>query len=323
MAVYTQVRDDDLKAFLADYGLGTLVSFKGIAEGVENTNYFVVTSDGRFILTLYEERVDRHDLPFFLGLLEHLSDNGITCPVPLKSKSGNAVTELAGRAAAIVTFLEGFCVHHPAPTHCRAVGETLAQLHLAGETYDGIRANALGVTGWRPLFDKFSDRADQIAPGLTNVIKDELAWLESQWPDTLPQGIIHADLFPDNVFFLNDALSGLIDFYFACNDAFALDVAICINAWCFDDKHVFSPAHCAALLSGYQAVRKLSNAERAALPTLCRGAAMRFLLTRAYDWLNTKDDALVRPHDPRDYLKRLQFHQTVNDAAGYGLDGAA
>lgn len=321
MAVYTTVHDDDLRAFLANYGLGDLVSFKGIAEGVENTNYFVVTSEGRFILTLYEQRVDRRDLPFFHGLLDHLAKNDIVCPVPLKSKSGAVVTELAGRAAAIVTFLEGFCVHHPKPQHCMALGETLALLHRAGATYTARRRNALGVTGWRPLYDKFSIDADRISTGLSETIASELNWLEENWPHDLPDGIIHADLFPDNVFFLDNKLSGLIDFYFACNDALALDIAICMNAWCFDEARRFSRDHSKALLEGYQSIHPISDEERGALPTLCRGAAMRFLLTRSYDWLNAKEDALVRPHDPIDYLKRLKFHQGVQSAETYGLGG--
>lgn len=320
MAVYTDVNDDELKTFIAAYGLGDLVSFKGIAEGVENSNYFVATTTGRYILTLYEQRVKRADLPFFLGLLDHLAANGVACPTPIRTKSGDQVTELAGRAAAIVTFLEGFCLNAPEPRHCHDVGRALARLHLAGQTYDKQRPNALGLTGWRPLYDQFAADADSIAPGLSETLNEELNWLDAHWPVGLETGIIHADLFPDNVFFLGDTLSGLIDFYFACNDAFALDIAICLNAWCFDTEHRFSKAHSTALLQGYQTARKLSASECSALPALCRGAAMRFLLTRSYDWLNTKQDALVRPHDPRDYFKRLSFHQTVTTPDQYGLE---
>lgn len=319
MAVYTDVKDSELKAFISAYGLGSLVSFKGIAEGVENTNYFVVTSTGRYILTLYEQRVKRDDLPFFLGLLDHLAAKGIACPTPVHRKSGEQVTELAGRAAAIVTFLEGFCVNSPEPGHCFQVGQTLAHLHLAGLSYDKKRNNALGIQDWRPLFNRISGRADEIEAGLGDFIVNELDWLERHWPSELAGGIIHADLFPDNVFFLGDKLSGLIDFYFACNDAFALDIAICLNAWCFDQNHQFSVEHGQALLQGYETARPLAPQERTALPTLCRGGAMRFLLTRCYDWLNTKQDALVRLHDPRDYLARLKFHQKISDPRQYGL----
>lgn len=323
MAVYTDVDDTELKAFIATYGLGDLVSYKGIAEGVENTNYFVATTTGRYILTLYEQRVKREDLPFFLELLDHLAANGIACPTPIKTASGEQVTELAGRAAAIVSFLEGFCIHAPKPEHCHALGRTLAKLHIAGKTYTNSRPNALGLQGWRPLFQQFANEADTIKPGLANIISTELDWLDKNWPKNLETGIIHADLFPDNVFFLNDKLSGLIDFYFACNDAFALDVAISLNAWCFDKANTWSDARSSQLLAGYQSERKLSPNECAALPTLCRGAAMRFLLTRSYDWLNTKQDALVRPHDPLEFLKRLQFHQQVTTPDSYGLQTTA
>jgi len=318
MAVYTDVDDTELKSFVANYGLGDLVSYKGIAEGVENTNYFVATTTGRYILTLYEERVDRADLPFFLGLLDHLAANGIACPTPITSTNGEQVTELAGRAAAIVSFLEGFCVQTPTPDHCRDLGQTLARLHLAGQSYTNTRPNALGLTGWRPLFNKFKDNAQSITPDFAKHVDKELAWLEGNWPDRLERGIIHADLFPDNVFFLDDKLSGLIDFYFACTDAFALDIAICINAWCFDKSIQFSKDHSAALLTGYQSQRALAADEWEALPTLSRGSAMRFLLTRAYDWLNTKQDALVRPHNPHHFLKRLHFHQQVTTPEIYG-----
>lgn len=323
MAVYTEVNDRELKSFIAAYGLGDLVSFKGIAEGVENTNYFVATTTGNYILTLYEQRVSRDDLPFFLGLLEHLAAGGIACPTPLSTSAGERVTDLAGRPAAIVTFLEGFCVNRPLDHHCLAVGETLARLHLAGQSYDKKRQNALGLKGWRPLYDQFSQDADTIAPGLSKTILDELNWLEANWPASLPHGVIHADLFPDNVFFRDNALSGLIDFYFACNDAFALDIAICINAWCFDQNHAFDKTLSSALLRGYQSRRALTPSEVAALPTLCRGAALRFLLTRSFDWLNTDPHALVKPHDPRDFLKRLQFHQTITHAESYGLESTA
>lgn len=322
MAVYTDVNDSELKPFIATYGLGNLVSYKGIAEGVENTNYYLATTTGRYILTLYEQRVDRNDLPFFLGLLDHLATQGIACPTPVRTIDGAQVSELAGRAAAIVTFLEGFCIHQPEPGHCHGVGQTLARLHLAGQGYALHRVNALGQSGWQPLYASLAGRADEIQTGLAEKIELELCWLGDHWPSELPSGVIHADLFPDNVFFLQDELSGLIDFYFACNDAYALDVAITLNAWCFDKASAFSLAHARALLKGYQSIRPLSKNEAAAFPVLCRGAAMRFLLTRSYDWLNTKQDALVRLHNPIDYLERLQFHQQVTDPLDYGLIGA-
>jgi homoserine kinase type II len=322
MAVYTEVPDDELAAFVASYGLGALQSVKGIAEGVENTNYLIDTSRGRYVLTLYEKRVNAADLPFFLGLMEHLATRGVTCPLPVHAQSGEVLGTLAGRPAAIVTFLEGVSVRRPQPIHCAETGAALAQLHGAGEGFALRRANALGLSGWRPLYDRFAARADEIAPGLQHLIEDELSFLEANWPTTLPQGVIHADLFPDNVFFLGDWLAGLIDFYFACNDAYAYDVAVCLNAWCFEADFAFSPEKGRALLKGYESVRPLSAEERAALPMLCRGSALRFLLTRAYDWLHTPKDALVKPHDPNDYVRRLQFHRQVSQAAAYGLETA-
>jgi len=320
MAVYTEVTDEELAVFIASYGAGELLSYKGIAEGVENTNYVVHSSTGTYILTLYEKRVARADLPFFLGLMEHLAQRGVSCPVPVRNGTGENTSELAGRAAALVTFLEGFWVRRPRAEHCAAVGKALAELHLAGRGFPLHRKNALGLDGWRPLYEKFASHANEIAPGLSAVITSELATLEKSWPQGLEQGVIHGDLFPDNVFFLGGNLSGLIDFYFACNDAFAYDIAVCLNAWCFETDFSFNITKGRALLKGYSEVRAITPDERAALPTLARGGALRFLLTRAYDWLNTAETALVKPHDPIDYLRRLRFHQSVRSARDYGLE---
>ena len=320
MAVYTEVSDEELSTFIASYGLGELLSFKGIAEGVENTNYIVHTTHGPFILTLYERRTAREDLPFFLGLMEHLAARGVSCPTPVRDLKGRNLNELAGRPAALVTFLEGFWVRRPMTAHCAAVGRALAALHMGGEGFALQRANALGPSGWRPLYDRFADRADEIAPDLGPLIAGELAHLEGHWPKGLPAGVIHADLFPDNVFFLGDRLSGLIDFYFACNDALAYDVAVCLNAWCFEKDLSFNITKGRALLRGYEELRPLTPAERDAMPQLARGAALRFLLTRAYDWLNTPPDALVSRKNPLEYVRRLRFHQGVRSIADYGLE---
>jgi len=319
MAVYTEVNDEELVALVARYGLGRLVSCKGIAEGVENTNYLLATDKGRFILTLYEKRVIPEELPFFLGLMEHLAAHGITCPTPLRDLVGNNLTTVAGRPAALVTFLEGVWIRRPHVEHCAAVGRALAEMHLAGANFPMRRVNGLGPHGWRPLFDRFKTQADEIAPGLGAVIAAELTDLEAQWPRDLATGVIHADLFPDNVFFLGDTLSGLIDFYFACTDILAYDVAICLNAWCFEADYAFNITKGRALLKGYESVRKLTPDEGRALPSLARGAALRFLLTRAYDWINTPPDALVKRKDPAEYLRRLRFHQAVRTPAEYGL----
>lgn len=323
MAVYTEVNDDELSSFLQRYDVGDLVSFKGIAEGVENTNYLVETTAGRFILTLYEKRVSPTDLPFFLGLMEHVANRGVSCPRPVHARDGNVLSELAGRTAAMVTFLDGFSIRKPRADHCHKLGRALAELHLAASGFPMPRPNALGQDGWRPLFEKFRDRADQIVPGLQALIHDELLLLEASWPRTLATGVIHADLFPDNVFFLSDRVSGLIDFYFACNDALAYDVAICLNAWCFEQDYSYNLTKGRALLEGYDSVRKLLPIERSAMPILTRGAAMRFLLTRSYDWLNRPTNALVTPHNPFDYVRRLRFHQSVRSIGAYGLGEAA
>jgi homoserine kinase type II len=319
VAVYTEVSDEQLDAFLADYDIGALMSFKGIAEGVENTNYMLHTNRGYFFLTLYEKRVDPKDLPFFIGLMEHCAARGLNCPQPVKNRNGNSLGELAGRPAAIITFLEGISVRRPNNAHCAALGGALAAFHQAGEGFSIRRSNALGPEGWRNLAAQCAARADEVAPGLSALIAEEVAFLFAQWPKNLPAGVIHADLFPDNVFFLGDKLSGLIDFYFACNDLYAYDVAICLNAWCFEIDGSFNVTKGKALLSNYNAVRPLSGAEIAALPMLARGSALRFLLTRTFDWLNVPPGALVKPKDPKEYLKKLQFHRRIERAADYGL----
>jgi homoserine kinase type II len=322
MAVYTEVSDEDLERFIASYGLGALLSYKGIAEGVENTNYLLHTEKGPYFLTLYEKRVDPADLPFFLGLMEHLANAGITCPTPVRDAEGCVLRTLAGRPAALITFLEGVWIRRPQPRHCLEVGKALARLHLAGRSFAGKRANALGLSGWRPLYERFRPQADDVAPGLAATIEQELAHLEAHWPAGLDEGVIHADLFPDNVFFLGDRLSGLIDFYFACNDALAYDIAVTLNAWCFEADHTFNATKSRALLNGYRSVRALAPEESEALPLLARGAALRFLLTRAYDWLNTASTALVNRKDPGEFLRRLRFHRGVRGASEYGAGEA-
>jgi homoserine kinase type II len=319
MAVYTDVTAEDLGRFLSGYDVGELLAYKGIAEGVENSNFLVHTATGNFILTLYEKRVAEGDLPFFLGLMEHLAARGITCPQPVKNRQGGVLGKIAGRPAAIVTFLDGLWIRRPHPGHCAAVGESLAQLHLAGADFKLKRANALSIESWRPLYEHAKPRGDSVRPGLCAEIANELDALEKAWPRQLPQGVIHADLFPDNVFFLGDKLSGVIDFYFACTDTLFYDVAVCLNAWCFEADHSYNVTKGRALLNAYDKVRALSAAERSALPVLARGAAMRFLLTRLVDWLAVPDGALVRPKDPLEYYRKLRFHQAVKSVEDYGL----
>jgi homoserine kinase type II len=319
MAVYTDVTADDLNEFLAGYDIGGLLSYKGIAEGVENSNFLVHTSAGNFILTLYEKRVAEKDLPFFLALMEHLAARGLTCPQPVKNRQGGLLGRLAGRPAAVVTFLDGLWMRRPTAAHCAAVGEALARLHLAGKDFPMKRANALGMTSWRGLYEHAKVRGDSVREGLCAEIAKELGVLENSWPRDLPEGVIHADLFPDNVFFLGEELSGLIDFYFACIDTLAFDVAVCLNAWCFEPDHSYNVTKGRALLYAYGKVRDWSAQERAALPVLARGAAIRFLLTRLVDWLAVPDGALVKPKDPLEYYRKLRFHQSVKSAQDYGL----
>ena len=320
MAVYTDVAADELAEFLSFYDIGELLSYKGIAEGVENSNFLLHTSAGHFILTLYEKRVAKSDLPFFLNLMTHLASRGISCPQPLKNKNGEALSVLAGRPAAIINFLEGIWPRKPNVAHCAGVGQALAKMHLAGADFPMARANALSVSGWRPLFEQAAARADEVQHGLRDFIGAELDHLEGNiWPQNLPQGVIHADLFPDNVFFLGEKLSGIIDFTFACNDMLAYDVAICLNAWCFESDCSFNVTKARAFLGAYGRERHLSEAEQNALPLLARGAALRFLLTRLVDFLNVPKGALVRPKDPLEYVRKLRFQQGVSGLRDYGV----
>jgi homoserine kinase type II len=295
------------------------MSYRGIAEGVENSNFMLHTSEGQYILTLYEKRVDPNDLPFFLGLMQHLADRGLSCPLPLKRNDGSLLGELSGRPAAMISFLEGMWPRKPEAYHCREVGRAMAEMHIAGEGFELTRRNALSVDGWRPLWDLSVGRVGEVDAALENEIPSELDFLEANWPSDLPTGVIHADMFQDNVFFLDRELSGIIDFYFACNDFLAYDVAINLNAWCFEKDGSFNITKGMQFLAGYQSVRKLSDAEVEALPVLARGAALRFFLTRLYDWLMTPEGAMVTKKDPMEYLKKLRFHAKVARAAEYGL----
>lgn len=317
MAVYTDITEIDLKHFLAQYDVGELTSYKGIAEGVENSNFLLHTTKDPLILTLYEKRVEKSDLPFFLGLMQHLSERGLSCPLPLPRRDGELLGELSGRPAALISFLEGMWLRKPEAKHCREVGKALAGMHLAGEGFEIKRPNALSLEGWKVLWEKSAERADEVETGLEAEITAELAYLEAHWPKNLPAGVIHADLFQDNVFFLGDELSGLIDFYFACNDLLAYDVSICLNAWCFEKDGSYNVTKGSALLEGYCSVRPLSAEERDALPVLSRGSALRFFLTRLYDWLTTPEGALVVKKDPLEYLRKLRFHRQISSVAEY------
>jgi homoserine kinase type II len=320
MAVYTEVSDEDLIAFMGEYDIGEAISCKGIAEGIENSNYLLRTEDNTYILTLYEKRVKPGDLPFFLGLMEHLAAAGVTCPTPIKGRDGQALRSLCGRPAALISFLEGMWPRRITAAHCAALGETLAHMHVAGADFALQRGNDLSLPGLRPLLDSCLPHANQFLPGLADELDCELAHLEATWPRDLPSGVIHGDLFPDNVFFRGERLSGLIDFYFACNDFLAYDIAVCLNAWCFEVDRSFNATNARRLLTSYGKVRDLSSEEMAALPLLARGSALRFLLTRLYDWVNTPPDALVTRKDPLEYLAKLRFHRHVRGPGAYGLE---
>jgi homoserine kinase type II len=322
MAVYTEIDDATLAQFGAQYPLSSIDSLKGITQGVQNSNFLLTTAQAKYILTIYESSangVAAADLPFFLGLMLHLSANGLSCPVPLARKDGGLISTVKDKPAALVSFLEGRSVKIPRPEHCRALGAAMAQMHVAGAGFELRRANNHGLANWQALFERCHDRADEVSPDLTRAMERELARLEENWPDNLPAGIIHADLFPDNVFFVQGEVSGLIDFYFACNDFYAYDLAIALNAWCFEADATFNVTKARALLSGYQNVRALSPEEIDAVPILGAGAAMRFLTTRLFDWLNQVDGAQVEPKNPNDFLRRLRFHRSATRPADYGL----
>ncbi len=331
MAVYTKLTHEEIAAFLTQYDLGALLEFKGIAEGVENTNYQLTLEKAgrktRYILTLYEQRVNPADLPFFLGLTEWLADRSINCPRPAKNNAGELTGTVAGKTAAIIHFLEGRGNPHITPRHLELTGEAMAHMHLAAEGFPLTRTNSMALPGWKSIFTKIRSDADTITENLQHLIANELTFLSAKWPGNLPAGVIHADIFPDNVFFIDGhtdkpELSGIIDFYFACNDFFMYDLAITLNAWCFETSHHrYVPARGEALLRSYNEVRPLTGAEKTALPILARGAALRFLMTRSHDWLHRIPGALVNPKDPMEYVAKLRFHQSVADWQSYGWNG--
>ncbi|AIT05965.1 serine kinase [Sphingomonas taxi] len=315
MAVYTHVSAEALSAFLRRYAeVGELVSAKGIAEGVENSNYLVDTTTARFILTLYEKRVDVGDLPFFLDLLDHLADRGLPVPPAIRDRDGVAIQTLEGRPACLIRFLNGVSVTRPTPDQAATAGAALGALHAAVADFDGGRPNSLGIADWRPLLMRCGSDLDAIAPGLFARVDAALAAVEVAWPHDLPTSVIHADLFPDNVLMLGARVTGLIDFYFACRDIRAYDVAVMHTSWAFDPQGAPLDGVGPALLAGYGGALGLSAAERAALPVLARGACIRFLLTRAWDWLDTPADALVTRKDPLAYLRRLDWYDAHPEA---------
>ena len=323
MAVYTDITDEELAQLLADYELGAAVAFKGIAEGIENSNFLLETEAGRYFLTVFERRVREEDLPFFLGLMRWLAGHAYPCATPIADREGEILKRVRGKPAAIVAFMPGLSVRRPTAAHCREAGEGLARLHLAAKGFDLTRANDLGQGAWAPMFARLTTAADALKPGLAATIAADLASLAARWPVGLPTGIIHADYFPDNVFFRAGKFAATIDYYFACVDALAYDIAVALNAWCFEPDGSFNVTSARALLGGYERHRPLAPAERAALPVLAHGAAMRFFLTRLADWGATPAGALVKPKDPLEYERKLAVHREAPDLVlfGDGLSG--
>lgn len=319
MAVYTEVSDGELAAFLAEYDAGELRAKTPIIEGVENSNYRVDTTGGRYVLTLFERRVQAEDLPFFMALMTYLEQKGLPAAAPVRDKSGATVKTLAGRPAALIRFMPGAPETAPAEDHCAALGDMLARWHVAIGKFPRSRPNPLSLGGWRDLADACRERADECAPGLAAFIDEELAFLSVHWPKALPAGVVHADLFPDNVLFEGERISGLIDFYFSATDFFAYDLAVCVNSWCFDAERNFIDANAAAMIAAYRELRPVASAEAAAFPALLRGAALRFLLTRLYDWLNQVEGAIVSVKDPLEYRDIGEFHRAHAAPAADGF----
>ena len=320
MAVYTKLSENNLKDFFSKYNLGKLLKFRGIQEGIENSNYFVKTDSGKFILTIYEKRVEEKDLPFFMGLMKNIFNKNFPSPEPIINKNGNYITEIFGKKAAVVSFLEGASKKNLTPGNCHEVGIYTAKLHMITKNLNIKRTNRLSVNSWRLIYRKIQRDCSKIYPDLTKIIERNLEVIEDQWPKNIPRGIIHADLFPDNIFFKGSKLTGIIDFYFSCYDFYALEIAICLNALCFEGKNEnlsFNVTKAKKFIDGYSSIRKLTEEEKESLKILCHGAAMRFLLTRVFDYLNLTEDALVKIKDPVEYLKRLEFHNSVKNYQDY------
>ena len=320
MAVYTKLSDNHLKEFLLKYNLGKLLNYSGIQEGIENTNYFIQTDLGKYILTVYEKRVDEKDLPFFMGLMRNLFDARFPSPEPIINKNGNYITEILNKKAAVVSFLGGTVKKNLSPGNCYEVGAHTAKLHLITKKLSVKRENKLSIDSWKNIYKNVKEECSKIHPNLIKIIEQNLDEIENKWPKNIPAGIIHADLFPDNIFFKGNKLTGIIDFYFSCYDFYAFEIAICLNALCFEGKKEnlsFNVTKAKKFIDGYSSIRKLSEEEKDSLKILSQGAAMRFLLTRVFDYLNLIEGALVKIKDPIEYLKRLEFHNNVKNYQDY------
>ncbi|MDA0781812.1 MAG: homoserine kinase [Rickettsiales bacterium] len=319
MAVYTIVSDEQLDELIADYDIGKAVNLQAIEQGIENSNYFLTTDKSKYVLTIYEKRVKTEDLPFYLNLMEHLSKKGVPCPIPIKNKNGTNLSKVNDRSCAIVSFLKGKNTKNIRNEHLCELGANLAKMHIAASDFDMELKNNFSLNAWGSLFNSVKDNVDSLRKGLRAEIEDELGKYTVNWPKSLYSGVVHADLFPDNVFFQDGKLVGIIDYYFACNDYLMYDLAICLNAWCFENNNEFNITKAKKFLNSYNGVRKISEEELNALPILAGGAALRFLLTRLYDWFNPVEGALVKPKDPMEYLQKLRFHNGIKSHSEYGL----
>ena len=320
MAVYTQLSEKEVNNLFSKYELGKVLKFEGIKEGIENTNYFIKTEKNKFILTIYEKRVEEKDLPFFIGLMKNLHNSNFKCPEPIINKNGNYISEILGKKACVVSYINGFSKKNLNPQNCFEIGVATAKLHKITEKLTSKRVNKLSLHSWKLLFTKIENECAKINKDLPKIIKNSLIEIEKNWPKNLPSGIIHADLFPDNIFFEDEKFMGIIDFYFSCNDFFAFEIAICLNALCFDglkENLSFNVTKAKRFIEGYSSIRRLQENEKKCLKVLSQGAAMRFLLTRVFDYLNLVEGALVTVKDPIEYLKRLEFHNNVKNFEDY------
>lgn len=319
MAVYTNITEEQLEELLNQYSIGCPKALHKITKGIENSNFILETTLGKYILTIYEKRIDTSDLPFFLQLKQYLAQQQFPCPEPIKTTDDQLIVTVASKPAAIISFLTGKEIFQVRTIHCYEVGKALALLHQQSQGFSMQRANDFGLNRWQIMTESLACNADRLHPGLKDFLLQEMDYLQTNWPTELPTGIIHADLFPDNVFFTNNQFSGMIDFYFACNDLLAFDIAICLNAWCYEPNGEFNITKSQQLIAGYQQHRPLSSEELAALPILASGAAMRFLLTRLNDWIYPSENALVVPKDPMEYYHKLLFHKGLTKASAYGV----
>ena len=320
MAVYTKINNKDISSLSKKFNLGKIIKFQGIKQGIENTNYLLKTNNKKYILTIFEKRVQKKDLPFFMKLMDKFNQQKINCPKPLKDKNDKYLTLIKNKAACIVTFLKGKDKKNLNNKNCYDVGKNIGTLHKASNKIKLYRKNSMSINNLDSLLKSIKFKYKTIAPNLESVLKINLEEIKKKWPKNIPKGIIHGDLFIDNIFFNKNKFAGFIDFYFSCNDYFMYEIAIGINALCFDNKKnkfILNNQKVKSLIKGYQSVKKISLKEKNALNILCRGAALRYLLTRIYDYFNTPKTALINIKDPKEYFQKLIIHNNLNSYKDY------